>query len=54
MEFIEKIEIAQPMESKLIRADSLWDRTAGNMFFSTEEKSKIRFMIETEPEVRTH
>lgn len=49
MEFIERIEITKPMEPKLIRADSLWDRISGNMFFSTEEKNKIRFMIDTEP-----
>ena len=54
MELVEKIEITKPMEPKLIRADSLWDRISGNMFFSTEEKNKIRFMIDTEPEVRTH
>ena len=36
------------MESKWIRADRLWDRIAGSAFFSTEEKKKIRFMIETE------
>ena len=54
MEFIERIEITKPMEPKWIRADSLWDRIAGSAFFSTEEKNKIRFMIDTEPEVRTH
>jgi len=57
MEFIENLDemgMARSMEPKLIRADSLWDRISGNMFFSTEEKNKIRFMIDTEPEVRTH
>ena len=52
MEFIENLDemrIAQPMEPKWIRADSLWSRISGNMFFSTEEKLKIRFVIETEP-----
>ena len=49
MQLVEKIEITKPMKSKWIRADSLWDRIAGNMFFSTEEKNKIRFMIESEP-----
>ena len=54
MKLVEKIDVTKPMESKWIRADSLWDRISGNMFFSTEEKNKIRFMIDTEPEVRTH
>ena len=46
---IEKIDLASTMESKYIRADSLWSRIAGSAFFSMEEKLKIRFMIETEP-----
>ena len=37
------------MESKWIRADSLWSRIAGSAFFSMEEKLKIRFVIDTEP-----
>lgn len=49
MQLVERINIAKPMKSKLIRADSLWDRISGNMFFSTEEKNKIRFAIDTEP-----
>ena len=49
MELIERIEITKPIEPKLIRADSLWSRIAGSAFFSTEEKTKIRFVIETEP-----
>ena len=49
MELIERINIAKPMKSKWIRADRLWDRIAGSDFFSTEEKEKIRFAIETEP-----
>ena len=49
MQPVERIEITKPMESKWIRADRLWDRIAGSAFFSTEEKKKIRFMIETEP-----
>ncbi len=49
MKFIENIEIATPIEPKLIRADSLWSRIAEKTFFSSEEKKKIRFMIETEP-----
>lgn len=49
MELVDKIEIAKPMEPKWIRADRLWDRIAGNAFFSTEEKLKIRLAIETEP-----
>lgn len=49
MQPVERIEITKPMESKYIRADRLWDRIAENAFFSTEEKLKIRFMIETEP-----
>lgn len=54
MKLVEKIEITKPMESKWIRADRLWERIAGSAFFSTEEKNKIRFMIGTEPKVRTH
>ena len=57
MEFIENLDdirIARPMEPKWIRADSLWSRISGNMFFSTEEKKKIRFMIETEPAAPAH
>ena len=49
MELVDKIEITKPMESKYIRADSLWSRVAGSAFFSTEEKKKIRFVIKTEP-----
>jgi hypothetical protein len=49
MQLVERINIAKPMKSKLIRADRLWDRIAGSAFFSTEEKNKIRFMIDTEP-----
>ena len=49
MELIERINIAKPMQSKWIRADRLWNRIAGSAFFSTEEKEKIRLVIETEP-----
>ena len=52
MQFIEKMDemsIAKPMQSKWIRADRLWNRIAGSAFFSTEEKEKIRLVIETEP-----
>ena len=40
---IEKIDLAPTMESKYIRADSLWSRIAGNMFFlnGREEKDSI-------------
>ena len=48
MQPVERIEITKPMESKWIRADRLWDRIAGSAFFSTEEKEKIRLVIETE------
>ena len=49
MQLAERINIAKPMKSKWIRADRLWDRIAGSAFFSTEEKEKIRLVIETEP-----
>ena len=54
MKLVEKIDVTKPMESKWIRADSLWDRIANSSFFSTKEKEKIRFLLENEPGVHGH
>ena len=48
---IEKIDVTKPMESKWIRADSLWNKIVNSSFFSKKEKEKIRFLLENEPGV---
>ena len=54
MKLVEKIDVTRPMESKWIRADSLWNKITNSSFFSTKEKEKIRFLLENEPGVHGH